>query len=191
MIRLLAALGWLLAGCGYHVAGAGAGIPETARTISIRQFSNHTRERGLEVRLQQALEDEFRRRGRLRVVPDPEGDLILSGTIRSVRNIVVAFSATDEAVQYQGIIRLSMRLTDRATGRVVQENPLLQESQDFGAVSGVVVSSSPHFQRGTLNARDLANLTNVEVGESRRRAAQHDLIGVVAQDVYEQAMEGF
>jgi hypothetical protein len=43
-----------LAGCGYHLAGSGTALPETARTIAIRQFRNNTREHGIEVRLQRA-----------------------------------------------------------------------------------------------------------------------------------------
>ena len=52
----------------------------------------------------------------------------------------------------------------------------LQASQDFGAVSGVVITSSPHFQRGTIDARDLPNLTNVQLGETRRREALRQLL---------------
>lgn len=180
-----------LVGCGYHLAGAGPEVPPRAQTISIKLFGNHTRERGLEVRLQQAVEDEFRRRSPLRVVPDPEGDLVLSGEIRSFRSVPVAFSATDEAVQYQGIIVTATRLVERESGRTLFENKTLQETQDFGAVSGVVITSSPRFQRGTINGRDLANLTNVQIGEARRHEALRELLDLLARDVYQQAMEGF
>lgn len=181
----------VLAGCGYQLAGTGPATPATARTVSIRLFGNHTHERGLEVRLRQAIEDEFRRRSPLKVVPDPEGDLALSGEIRRFASVPVAFSATDEAVQYQGVIQVAIRLTERESGHMLFENKALQETQDFGAVSGVVVTSSPHFQRGTIDARDLANLTNVQIGEARRREAQRDLLDLLARDVYQQAMEGF
>jgi lipopolysaccharide assembly LptE-like protein len=190
MTRVLV-LAALLAGCGYHLTGSGGDIPGTARTVSIALFTNHTREVALEVRLRRAIEDEFRRRGPLRVVEGEDGDVVLSGDIRTLRNVPVAFSATDEAVQYQGVIVVGMRLTERATGRTLQENKALQESQDFGAVSGVVITTSPHFQRGTLDGRDLLNLTNVQIGETRRRAAERDLLEQVARDIYSSAMEGF
>jgi Lipopolysaccharide-assembly len=188
--RGLGALLVLLAACGYHLAGT-ANVPATAHTISVRPFRNHTRENGLEVKLHRALEDEVRRRGALRLVDEEEGDVVLSGDIRRFATLPVAFSATDEAVQYQGIIRVGFRLVERASGRVLHETKLLQETQDFGAVSGVVVTSSPHFQRGTMNARDLANLGNVQIGEARRHDALRDLIDILARDVYLQAMEGF
>jgi hypothetical protein len=191
MRALLAALLVVACGCGYRVAGTSADVPPEARSISIRLFSNQTREAGLEVRLQRAVEDEFRRRATLRVVPYPEGDLVLSGNIRRFATVPVAFSATDEAVQYQGVIQISMRLVERETRRVIHDTAMLQEAQDFGAVSGVVITSSPHFQRGTIDARDLPNLTNVQLVEARRHEALRDLVDALARDVYIQSMEGF
>ena len=185
----LALLGML--GCGYRLAGVGEHVPSSAQTIRIRTFRNHTRENGLDVHLRRALEDEFRRHGTVRVVTDGDADLELSGDIRRFVTTPVAFSATDEAVQYQGIMHVGMRLVERATGRVLHETKLLQETQDFGAVSGVVIASSPHFQRGTIDARDLSTLTNVQLGETRRREALQDLVDLTARDIYLQTMEGF
>jgi hypothetical protein len=185
-------LGLVLAGCGYQLAGTATGLPDGARTIAIRLFRNHTREHGLEVRLRRAIEEEFRRRSGLRVVGEGESpDLVLAGDIRRFASIPVAFSATDEAVQYQGVIQVGLRLVDRRTNTVVRATPLLQETQDFGAVQGVVITSSPSFQRGTIDARDLAGLTNVQIGAARRREALRDLLDRLAVTVYQQAMEGF
>ena len=103
----------------------------------------------------------------------------------------VAFSATDEAVQYQGVLQVSFRMTDRASGRLISDTPLLQATQDFGAVSGVVVTSSPTFQRGTIDSRDLVNLTNVQIGAAGRRVALRVLLDSMARDVYQRAVEGF
>ena len=192
MMRRLLSLGVLvLVGCGYHFAGAGPDVPSTARSLSIHLFGNHTREVGLDVRLRRAIEDEARRRGQFRIVSEGDADLELSGDIRRFSTVPVAFSATDEAVQYQGVIQITMRLVERETNRVIHETNYLQEAQDFGAVSGVVIASSPHFQRGTINARDLPDLTNVQIGEARRREALRELIDLLARDVYGQAVEGF
>jgi len=190
MKSLVAVVIFALAGCGYRLAGEGA-VPEGTSTIGIRLFNNHTREVGLEVRLQRAIEDEFRRRGPLRVVDEDAADVVLSGDIRRFTNVPVAFSATDEAVQYQGVMQVGVRLLDRRTKQVVRQIDALQVSQDFGAVSGTVVATSPHFQRGTLDAVDLPNLTNVQLGLTRRREAIIDLVDQMAHDVYTHAMEGF
>jgi hypothetical protein len=180
-----------LAGCGYHLAGTGDTVPAGARTVSIEPFQNRSGETGLEVRLRRAIEDEFRRRGTLRVVAGPEGDLVLRGEIQSYASRPVAFSATDEAVQYQGVIWIGMRLIERESTRVIHETRSLVATQDFGAVSGVVITTSPHFQRGTLDGRDLINLTNVQLGGVGRRLATQELLDQVARDVYQRAMEGF
>jgi hypothetical protein len=179
-----------LGGCGYGLAGDGV-VPKGADTIGIRLFNNHTREIGLEVRLHRAIEDEFRRRGPLKVVQDADADVVLSGSIRRFTNNPVAFSATDEAVQYQGVMQVDIRLVKREGKQVLRQVNAVQASQDFGAVSGAVVASSPHFQRGTIDARDLPNLTNVQIGITRRREALMDLIDQMAREVYSQAMEGF
>ena len=180
-----------MVGCGYRLGGVGEHVPSTAQTIRIRTFRNHTRENGLDVHLRRALEDEFRRHGALRVVSDGDADLELSGDIRRFTTQPVAFSATDVAVQYQGVMHVSLRVIERESKKVVHETKLLQETQDFGAVSGVVIASSPHFQRGTIDARDLSTLTNVQLGEARRREALRDLVDLTARDIYLQTMEGF
>jgi hypothetical protein len=191
-MRALALVGCLLvAACGYRLGGVQREFPGGIRTISIRLFRNHTRDQGLEVQLRRAIEEEFRRRGPLQVVPPGEGDLELSGDIRRLTNTPVAFSATDEAVQYQGSIVVGLRLVQREGGTVLVENPGLLATQDFAADRGVVVSGSPRFQRGTMNARDLADLTNVQLIETRRAVAVRELLDQVARDVYRQAMEGF
>jgi hypothetical protein len=181
----------MIGGCGYHFAGAGPDIPSDARTVGIRLFGNRTREIGLEVQLRQAIADEFRRRGPLRVADDREGDLVLSGEIRHFASVPVAFSATDQAVQYQGVLQISVRLTDTRTKHVLRENRLLQATQDFGAVQGVVITTSPHFQQGTIDAGDLPNFTSVVLSETRRREALRGLLDILAHDVYLETMEGF
>jgi hypothetical protein len=186
-----AAIALLATGCGYHLAGSGSAVPAGARTVSIAVFANNTREPGLEIALRRAIEEEFRMRGPLEVVPDPQGDLVVSGTIRRFHTTPVAFTGTSEAVQFQGVVQIAFRLVERASATVLYENRLLQESLDFGAVSDVVVTTSPRFQRGTIDARDLAQMTNVQVGEARRRETLSDLVKLLARDVYLQSMEGF
>src|SRR5262249_11808097 len=181
----------LALGCGYHLAGTGTNVPPTAHTISIKLFKNTSREKGLDVALQNAIQEEFRRRGTLEVVPEPEGDLVLSGTIRRFWSNPIAFSSTLVATQFQSNLLISLKLTERGTGQVLYDNPSLQESTDFGAVTGTVVSASPRFQDQSINARDLMNMTNGQIGESRRRAALSDLVGQVAHEVYVDSVEAF
>lgn len=188
--RVLLGVLVLASACGYRLGGGTEALPDTARTVTIKLFRNNTREHGLDVRLRRAIEEEFRRRGTLEIADDG-ADLVLSGEIRRFASVPVAFSATDEAVQYQGVLQVSFRLTERESGRVVSDTPLLQATQDFGAVTGVVVTSSPNFQRGTIDSRDLVNLTNQQLGGARRRDALRGLLDALARDMYQRAVEGF
>jgi hypothetical protein len=181
----------LAPGCGYRLAGTGTNVPETAHTISIAQFKNRSNEKTLGVALQNAIAEEFRRRGRLEVVTDSDGDLVLSGTIVRFWSNPIAFNGTLVATQFQSNLLISLKLTERATGRVLYDNPALQESTDFGAVTGTVVSASPRFQDQPINARDLVDLTNVQIGESRRRTAINELVVQVAREVYIYSVEAF
>jgi hypothetical protein len=178
-------------GCGYQLATSGTEVPASARTIRVDLFKNGTRERGVEVALQRAIEEEFRRHGTLRVVRDGEADLVLGGSIRHLRNQPVAFTGADEAVTFQSRMTISVRLVDRASGQVLMQAPALQESTDFGAVRGVVISSSPRFQQETRDAKDLAHLTNVTLTEGQRDNARVRLVESLAREVYILTMEDF
>lgn len=177
-------------GCGYGFSGTGTNVPKTARTISLPLFTNNTREKGIEVQFQRALEEEFRRRGLLEVVREGDADVTLTGAIRRFTTTPVAYSATGEAIEYQGFLSVSLRLTDR-TGHVLYNNDDLTETLDFGSVSGIVVTASPHFQEGTIDSRDLVNMTNVQISEVRRQTNLNELVGQMASDVYLQAVEAF
>jgi hypothetical protein len=182
---------WCLAGCGYRLGTPGADLPADARTISIALFDNHTRERGLEVALRRALEEEFRRRGGVRVVPEPGGDIVLRGAIRQIGHLPVASRGRDEAVELQERISVSVRLVERGTGRVLTRASRLQEVVEYGVEPGALITTSPRFQSGQVDARDIATLSNVPLGEGRQATAQQELLGKLANDVYVVTMEGF
>lgn len=176
--------------CGYGFRPDPAALPADARTISIALFENETRERGLEVQLRQAIEEEFRRRGALQVV-ETGGDLRLEGRMRRLANIPVAFAGANEAVEFQARLVVAFRLIDARTGHVVRGTRQLLETADFAAVRNVVVGSSPAFQEDTADARDLAHLTNVGLTESNRARARRQLVAQMAVHIYLAAVEGF
>jgi hypothetical protein len=180
-----------LAACGYRLANPGSHLPEGAHTVSIALFENHTRERGLEVDLRRALEEEFRRRGGVRIVPEPEGDLVIDGTIRRLGDLPVASRGSDEAVELQQRISVSVRVVERASGRVVVRAPRLAEVTEYGVEPGAIITTSPRFQSDPVDARDIATLSNVPLGEGRRATAQRDLVQKLAGDIYTATMEGF
>lgn len=183
-------MGTLGVACGYGFGGAGSAVPQDARTIAIALFENHTRERGLEVALRRSIEEEFRRRGGLRVV-DTEADLQLEGRIRRLLNVPVAFAGANEAVEFQARLIVGLRLVDTRTGAVLVRASQVQETTDFGSDRSVIISSSPAFQEQTADARDLAHLTNVALSEGNRARARGRLLDQMAEQVYLLTVEGF
>ena len=181
-----------IVGCGYGFGGKGPVVPATAHTVYVDVFTNHTRQYGLEVKLRRSIEDEIRRRGALKVLPERSAaDVVLTGAIRSVQIIPVASGPTDEPIAYRSVMTVGFRLLDRASGRVLHDTPMLVDEQDFAAVSQVVIPTSPHFQQGTSDLEDLVTITNVQLGESRRTHALSELVDQVARDVYIRSVEGF
>ena len=188
--RACAAL--VLMGCGYGFSNKGPVVPATAHSVYIDVFTNRTRQYGLEVKLRRSIEDEFRRRGALQLIADRSAaDVVLTGAIRSVQIIPVASGPTDEPIAYRSVMTVGFRLSDRASGRVLHDTPMLVDEQDFAAVSSVVIPTSPHFQQGTSDLEDLVTITNVQLGESRRNHALTELLDQVARDVYIRSVEGF
>lgn len=179
------------ASCGYQLSTPGAQLPAGTRSVSIALFENRTRDRGLEVDLRRALEEEFRRRGGLRVVPEPGGDLVIDGAIRRLGDLPVASRGSDEAVELQQRLSVSVRVVERKTGQVVLRAPRLAEVTEFGVEPGAIITTSPRFQSEPVDARDIANLSNVPLGEGRRGTAQRELLQKLAADIYTATMEGF
>jgi hypothetical protein len=179
------------AGCGYGLSTPGARLPAGSNSVSIALFENHTRDRGLEVELRRALEEEFRRRGGLMVVPAPGGDLVVEGSIRRIGDVPVASRGSNEAVTSQQRISVSVRVVQRATGEVVLRAPRVIQVTEFGVEPGAIITTSPRFQSEPVDARDIANLSNVPLGEGRRQTAQHELLQKLAADIYSATVEGF
>src|SRR5260370_2876502 len=72
----LSRLAWLamiamLSGCGYHFAGSGDALPSSAETIYVQQFSNHTRQTGINDEFMRYVKDEIASHRRLHVLRTP------------------------------------------------------------------------------------------------------------------------
>ena len=191
MRRWMVMASLVVAACGYGLSTPGARLPAGSHIVSVALFENHTRDRGLEVDLRRALEEEFRRRGGLMVVPEPGGDLLVDGSIRRIGDVPVASRGSDEAVTSQQRISVSVRVIQRATGEVVLRAPRVIEVTEFGVEPGAIITTSPRFQSEPVDARDIANLSNVPLGEGRRETAQRELLQKLAADIYSATVEGF
>ncbi len=109
------------AGCGYHVSGKGETLPKTLRTIAVPPFTNLSVRYRLTDSLPEAISRELITRTRYRVIPDAsQADAYLSGTVLNVFNYPIITDPTlGRATALQIIVRLSVTLTERATGKVL------------------------------------------------------------------------
>lgn len=182
----------MLTACGYGFPGRPAHIPPQAKTISVRPFQNGTRQVGVEFALAAALERVVREHGELRVVRGDRGDLVLTGKLRDFRSTPVGFSEVDRAQQYEVTLVLDVDLRRRSDGSSLWSGRGLVERFDAAVTPGIVIASSPRFQQGTLNARDLSGLSSIQQAEDQRRqGVLRNLVVPMARSIYSQMMEGF
>jgi hypothetical protein len=191
LLLLPALLG--LVDCGYHFPGEGRTLPGGATTIYVAKFDNRTRDPGLENYLLESMQAEVARRGQFALMEDRSAaQLALEGTILSLETRPLAFTASDQAVQYQTFMTISAALKNTQTGQIVWRIAALRESDSYGAVANTVVTDSPDFLAGsTLNPNDLAQLSDVQLSESQQREALDRVLENTSRDLYNSMVENF
>ena len=192
-VVLLCALALLVtAHCGYHFPGEGT-LPGGATTIHVAKFENRTRDAGLENALFEAIQTEIARRGAFTLTQERSAaQLTLEGTILSIEKRPVAFSSSDEALQYQTYVTISAVLRDTRNNKAVWRISALREGDSYGATSSTVVTDSPDFLTGsTLNAKDIAQLSDVQLSESQERDALDRVFQNASRDLYNAMVENF
>lgn len=127
-------LGLLLAGCGYTLVDESAVFGPEVRDIVIRDMENRTTEVGFEVKMVDALQEEFVRRG---VVQPRYGSdstregLTLSGAVVAAEVQPNAFSSVALTLEDQIEIILSIAVDRLDTGESVLNLPTLTYTERF------------------------------------------------------------
>ena len=177
-----------LVSCGYHFSGSGK-LPQGVQKISLAEIDNETLEVGTEKQLQWALEQEFRKRGS--VIVDEGGEGVLNVTMRQMDLHPLSFDRRDQVLEYELILLLDVQLTHRETGKLLWQANDMRVTTDYDAIPQVVVTTSPRFLEGNLNAEDLPGLTDIQFSETQRRAAVEHLFTAAAREVYLRLSEDF
>jgi len=154
------------------ISPAPARRPEGARTIRIERFTN-ARARPARRPPATAPSRRVPPAGALRVVTEGDADLVLSGTIRRFTSVPVAFSATDEAVQYQGIMQWSLRLTERETATSSSRTSPPWSAEMSRASSSSGRSAPPAERRSPICTWQVGEVACVIV-RAKARAADDD-----------------
>lgn len=120
-------------GCGYHVSGHADLLPKTIRTIAVPAFGNATVRYKLSDRLAQAITREFLSRTRYRVIHNEnEADAILRGSVVNLMAFPTTFdTATGRAAGVQVSVGLQLTLHERATGKVLYQNPGMEVRERY------------------------------------------------------------
>ena len=187
-IFALCPLPFALFGCGYHFSGGGP-LPQGVQKISLAAIDNETLEVGTEKQLQWALEQEFRKRGS--VIVDEGGEGILNVTMRQIDLRPLSFDRRDQVLEYELVLLLDVQLTHRETGKLLWQANNMRVTTDYDAIPQVVVTTSPQFLEGNLNAEDLRGLTDIQFSDTQRRAAVDHLLAAAAREVYLRLSENF
>jgi len=177
-----------MTGCGYHFSGGGT-LPQGVQTISLAEIDNETLEVGTEKQLQWALEQEFRKRGSS--IVDEGGEGVLNVTMRQIDLRPRSFDRKDQVLEYELILVLDVQLTQRETGKMLWQANNMRVTTDYDAIPQVVVTTSPQFLAGNLNAQDLQGLTDIQFSETQRRAAVEQLFSAAAKEMYLRLSENF
>lgn len=179
-------------GCGYHFPGEATVLPGGGTTLYVAPFTNQTSQAGLENEMRNAIEDEIARRGNFSLVAMSEADVVLGGVLRSLRYRPIAFSNTDEALQYETVLTISASLRDTRNDGVVWRVSNLRQSDSYGSSLGTVVVQSSQFQeQSTLNEQNLGQLTDVQLSETQKREALERVLENTSRDLYNSMVEDF
>jgi outer membrane lipopolysaccharide assembly protein LptE/RlpB len=192
-VGFAAALGalLLLAGCGYHFASEGSGLPQDAKTIYVSRFSNASRLTGVNDQFMRYLKDQIAEHKRLQLVDEPsQADLVLSGQILRVDTAPVGFNGVSEASIYQQYMVVRAELQDRHTDKVLWAN-VLSSIDQFPTVSATAVTTSPEFLQQNLRSQDIANLPNIQVAQTQQAFSSSQMMTRMSQNIYSAMSEGF
>lgn len=138
-LSIVLALSALLLTCGYAPVRYADALGD-ARTIAIRGLRNTTSEPGLDALVSDALAREFLRRGALALVEEPErADLVLGGSVASLRVTRKSFSSISFALEYELALELDVELTRRDGTRVPLDRSALRETERYVASADVEV----------------------------------------------------
>jgi outer membrane lipopolysaccharide assembly protein LptE/RlpB len=121
ILSVMLATSALLTGCGYHLAGRSAVLPQSIRVIAVPALENKTSSYRIEQRLTAATVHEFLARTPYRVVSEPSsGDAVLLGKVLSLEAVPLLFdTSTGRATTMLVTVKCDITFEDRETGKVL------------------------------------------------------------------------
>jgi outer membrane lipopolysaccharide assembly protein LptE/RlpB len=123
----VASLSLVLAGCGYHVAGAAAHLPDTTHSVAVPVFENATQSYHTELAFTQAVITELTSRTKYTIVnsegpTNADADATIHGKISTFQILPLTYnSQTEQSASYLVTITAAVHVNDR-NGRLLYQN---------------------------------------------------------------------
>jgi hypothetical protein len=130
------------AACGYVPVGTGGSLPPEIRRIRVPLFENRTTRFQLDLKLTQAVIDEFVARGKVEITTDAaKADAVLIGRILTFTATPIAFS-NKTADRYEIQVVTEITLKDVKTDKAIFSNPSYMFKTDYQVPQGSDFESS-------------------------------------------------
>ena len=144
-------------GCGYHFQGA-SDRADHRLSLAIRTPINESFDPGVEFTVANALRREAIRRGRLRLVSDPESaDIVLSGRVLPLRTLGRAVSSVVLTLEYEVTLRLEIDARTRDGREIPLDTRSLRETERYLASADVEATRQNRAEALRLVASTLAS----------------------------------
>lgn len=151
----------LILGCGYHFKPVGSALNVELESIAIPPFSSNSSHPRVEQDFTKIVRREFLRYSRIRIEDQATARIILRGHLQSIttepltytitQQTIHGFVSTDEVTRSRVIrVRLTVTVTDRATGEIIWQDASLTGKAIFQVSSDPLVTQ--YNQRLALNS---------------------------------------
>jgi len=136
-IPLILALCGFAAACGYHLRGTGTFLPPHIKTLYVPMFKNETTRFQLDLKLTQAVVNEFVARSKVEVSTDEgKSDAVLLGDIVTFNVSPIALSSQGGADRYNITVVARVVLRDKVKNRIIFANPSFLYIQEYEVSEG-------------------------------------------------------
>jgi hypothetical protein len=113
----------IIAGCSYSFKGS---LPSHIKTVAVPLFDDNTAYPGIREDLTNGLIDEFIADNSLKIAPESQADLIISGVITSIRQRASMLAGGETVQEYQVYVNVRVKCEDLRNNKVLWEKTIGQ-----------------------------------------------------------------
>ena len=158
---LAPAVALLLGGCaGYHIGPVKPAKFDGIHTIAVNTFKNETLQPRVEVTLANSVIKQIQQDGTYKIADESKADALLEGTLDEIRRRPSRYVLGNvlQTREYTLQIRVRYKLTQRGTGKLLEERTVAGTTSFFVSGSGSIAAdvNQDELQAFPLAAEELA-----------------------------------